>query len=181
MNSRMVTSGGHDRDPVLSPDGRRIVFLRANARPAKDCAPDGSDGKPVELWSVNSDGSGALKLLATHGGENVDGVICDFANMQFNSTGSLLYFETPAWATSGAIHVYDFKTGKERLFLPGNGLQVLSRCRDARYRDDVIATQHRYFVFSGSYDWAFLFTPSGKEVGPLGEGDFSSDLADSCG
>jgi hypothetical protein len=107
-------------------------------------------------------------------------VICDFANTQFNAMGTLLYFETPAWATSGAIHVLDMATGKERLFMPGNGVEVLATCKDKRYRDDVIVSQHRYFVFSGSYDWSFLFTPEGKEVGPLGDGDYSGDLADAC-
>ena len=181
LNGRTLTTGGHDSVPVLSPDGRLVVFLRANHTPAKDCAADGSDAKPVELWRVNSDGSGVRRLLTTHGATRPENAICDFANMQFNSIGALLYFETPAWATSGAIHVLDLATGKERLFLPGNGLQVLARCRNARYRDDVIAAQHRYFVFSGSYDWAFLFTPAGREVGPLGDGDYSTDLEDACG
>ena len=83
--------------------------------------------------------------------------------------------------TSGAIHVLDLATGKERLFLAGNGLKVLARCNNKKYRDDIIAGQHRYFVFSGSYDWDFLFTPDGKEVGPLGDGDHATDIADACG
>jgi hypothetical protein len=180
LDGRAITSSGHDSAPLLSPDGRVVVFLRATHRPAKDCAADASDGKPLELWRVNSDGNSARRLLATHGGPNPEAVVCDFANLQFNSAGSVLYFETPAWATSGAIHALDLATGKERLFLPGNGLIVLARCRDKRYRDNIITGQHRYFVFSGSYDWAFLFTPEGKEIGPLGDGDFSSDLKDAC-
>jgi hypothetical protein len=181
LNGRVLTSGGHDSAPVLAPDGKFVVFQRANHAPAKDCAADGSDGKPLELWRVNSDGSDGRRLLATHGGPKVESVICDFANAQFNSSSTLLYFETPAWATSGAVHVLDMATGKERLFVPGNGLRVLADCRDKRYRDDLIVGQHRYFVFSGSYDWAFLFTPAGKEVGPIGDGDYSTDLQDACG
>jgi hypothetical protein len=180
LNGRAITSSGRDSAPVLSPDGDVIVFVRANANPAKDCAADGSDGKALELWRVNSDGSRARRLLATHGGSNPAAVICDFANAQFNSSGARLYFETPAWATSGAIHMLDMATGKEHLFVPGNDAKVLAACKDERYRDDVIVSQHRYFVFSGSYDWSFLFTPAGKEVGPLGDGDFSSDLKDAC-
>jgi hypothetical protein len=181
FDDRRITSGGRDSDPVLSPDGHVIVFLRANHAPPKDCAADGSDGKAIELWRMNRDGSSARRLLATHGGPNPAAVICDFANPQFNSTGALLYFETPAWATSSAIHVLDMATGKERLFVPGNGATVLATCNDKRFRDDVIVSQHRYFVFSGSYDWSFLFTPEGKEVGPLGDGDYSTDLEDACG
>jgi hypothetical protein len=29
--------------------------------------------------------------------------------------------------------------------------------------------QHHYFVGGGSYDWYWLITPDGREVGPLGE------------
>ena len=29
--------------------------------------------------------------------------------------------------------------------------------------------QHRYFLGGGSLDWYWLFTPTGKEVSPVGE------------
>jgi hypothetical protein len=37
------------------------------------------------------------------------------------------------------------------------------------YRDHLLVQQHRYFLGGGSYDWFFLFTPGGKEVGVVGE------------
>ena len=180
LNGKPITLGPNDSDPVASPDGRSVVFLRHVAgKPIADCSATGDAIAPVELWEAN--GRAAHRLLALHGDSDVAKTVCAFDNVQFSFDGSRLYFETPAWATSGAIHVYEFKTGRERLFLPGNGLTVLARCRDARYRDDIIVSQHRYFVFSGSYDWSFLFTPAGKEVGPLGDGDFKTDLEDVCG
>src|ERR1700712_4593065 len=123
----------------------------------------------AELWTVGSDGKGARKLLGLRTALDVHNTLCAFNSTQFSSNGQLLYFETPAWATSGALHVYDFKTGKERFFLASNGAQVLNMCGDKKYRDDLIVSQHRYFVFAGSYDWLWLFSPDGKEIGPVGE------------
>ncbi|HXC57013.1 MAG TPA: hypothetical protein VNU97_17065 [Rhizomicrobium sp.] len=182
LNGKAVTSGGRDSDPVLSPDGRRVVFLRLGTGPAlNDCAADATTSRPLELWSIAADGSGAKRLLALRSDPDVKKTLCAFDNLQFSSNGRLLYFETPAWATSGAVHVYDFAAGRARFFLAGNGAVVLNACRDRRYRDDVIVSQHRYFVFSGSYDWDFLFTPAGVEVGPLGDGDHKTDIEDACG
>lgn len=182
LGGKTITHGGHDLDPVLSPDGKRLVFLRlGDGRPLEDCAPDAMTSKPLALWSINANGSGAKKLLALKSDADVRKTVCAFDSMQFSSNGQLLYFSTPAWATSGAIHVYDFRSGRERFFLAGNGLKVLSGCKNPKYRDDLIVEQHRYFVFSGSYDWSFLFTPAGKEVGPVGDGDYAIDLEDACG
>jgi hypothetical protein len=32
----------------------------------------------------------------------------------------------------------------------------------------LIVNQHRYFLGGGSYDWYWVFSPNGKEEGPLG-------------
>ncbi|HEY4944386.1 MAG TPA: hypothetical protein VII56_23360 [Rhizomicrobium sp.] len=182
LGGKTITHGGHDLDPVLSPDGKRLVFLRRTAgRPLEDCAADATTSKPLELWSINADGSGAKKLLALKSDADVRKTVCAFDSMQFSSNGQLLYFSAPAWATSGAIHVYDFRSGREHFLLAGDGLKVLSDCKNPKYRDDLIVGQHRYFLFEGSYDWTFVFTPAGKEVGPLGDGDYTSALADACG
>jgi hypothetical protein len=78
----------------------------------------------------------------------------------------LLYFVTPAWATSGAIHVVDTTNGEERYLFPGNDLKLV---KSGEYKDCLLVQQHRYFVGSGSYDWYWLLRTDGKEVGPVGE------------
>ena len=180
-NGQRLTNSGHDSEPVASPDGSVVVFLRATGKPAlQDCSAGGDQAKPVALWSVNSDGSNAHPLLQIHGGQDIRTVVCAFADKQFNSNGTLLYFSTPAWATSGAIHVLDMRSGQEHLFVDGDGLHVLAACRDPKYRDDIVISQHRYFVFSGSFDWSWLYTPAAREVGPLGDGDIAAAIADAC-
>lgn len=182
LEGRPVTTGGRDADPVLSPDGKRIVFSRSvPGRPLTDCSGAEEIAQRIELWTVGANGTGARRLLGLRPDKDMGKTICAFDNAQFSSDGRRLYFETPAWATSGAVHVYDFGSGKERLFKPGGGLKVLNRCKDRDYRDHLIIGQHRYFVFGGSYDWAYLFSPDGKEIGPLGDGDFTQALEDACG
>jgi hypothetical protein len=180
VDGKAVTSGGHDSDPVLSPDGIHIVFGRHAPAPTSamaDCLDDNNESpkETVSMWVVNADGTHATKLLQG-GADTPQGPLCDFSSKQFNSTGRLLYFQTQAWATSDAIHVFDMTTKTERRFVPGNSLLVLASCKDEHYRDYVAANQHRYFVFGGTYNWTFLFTPEGKEVGPVSDSDDLSSV-----
>lgn len=73
---------------------------------------------------------------------------------------------TPAYATSGAIHVVDTTNGKERFLMAGHGVEVIP---SGEYRDCLLIGQHRYFLGGGSFDWLWLFRPDGKEIGPVGE------------
>ena len=55
---------------------------------------------------------------------------------------------------------------------------MLAGCADPQYRDDIAVSQHRYFVFGGSYDWVWLFSPTGREIGPVGESEAA--IRDGC-
>lgn len=169
----VLTHSGHDRDPALTPDGKRVVFTREGppSKATEACALDGRPMASPSLWVVGSDGKGEKKLLTGHSADNPELGLCGFYNKQFSTNGARLYFDSPAWATSSAVHVLDMASGKEKYFLAGSLVRVLAGCRDARYRDDLIVSQHRYYVFAGSYDWTWLFTPQGKEVGPVGDED----------
>jgi hypothetical protein len=86
----------------------------------------------------------------------------------FSPNGRWVYFLSPAWATSTAVHAVDVASGQERFVAPGNSLNVLYR---GKYAGHLLVSQHRYFLGSGSYDWFWLIAPDGKEVGPVGETD----------
>jgi hypothetical protein len=53
-----------------------------------------------------------------------------------------------------------------RFIQPANELEVIT---SGEYQGYLALQQHRYFIGGGSYDWYWLFTPDGKEIGPLGE------------
>jgi hypothetical protein len=121
---------------------------------------------PTELWQVRVDGKEPSVLVRCHDSEKPESVIGAFENLQFSTDGKLLYFVTPAWATSGAVHVVDTTNRKERYLFPGNDLKVVT---SGEYKDCLLVQQHRYFIGGGSYDWFWLLKPDGKEVGPVGE------------
>ena len=162
-----LTRSGRDDDPALSPDGRFVVFTRAPAKSASDDT-DCKDGADT-LMRVNVDGSGEAVLLRSRASQKPERQLCGFTSKQFNSDGRSLYFFTPGWATSGALHVYDFKAKAERFVVAASGLFVLSACKN-EHKDRLAIQRHKYFVFGGSYDWYWLYDPkTNREIGPLGD------------
>jgi WD40-like Beta Propeller Repeat len=159
-----LTSSGRDSNPVLAPDGKWVVFIREVD--GKKIATGSDEVEPTELWQVRVDGKESSALVRCRASEKPESVIGAFENLQFSTNGKLLYFVTPAWATSGAVHVVDTTNGKERYLFPGNNLKVVS---SGEYKDCLLVQQHRYFIGGGSYDWFWLLRPDGKEVGPVGE------------
>jgi hypothetical protein len=174
-----LTKSEQDIDPVLSPDGAFVVFTRqGRAHIGKDENGDQScEGvpKPDELRQVNIDGTADKLLLRGREGKPNEQV-CRFTSKQFDSDGRRLYFLSPAWVTSGALHVYDLRRQESHFVMPANDVLVLSFCRN-EYKDDLAVAMHRYLVFGGSYDWYWLFDSSGKkEIGPLGEFENPGDV-----
>jgi len=159
-----LTSSGRDSNPVLAPDGKWVAFVRKVD--GKKIATGSDEVEPTELWQVRIDGKEPSLLVKCRDAEKVESVIGGFDNLQFSTNGKLLYFVTPAWATSGAVHVVDTTNRKERYCFPGGDLKVVPK---GEYKDCLIVQQHRYFIGGGSYDWYWLLKPDGKEVGPLGE------------
>lgn len=160
-----LTSSGRDSGPVLAPDGKWVVFVRkVDGKKIATGSVDEVD--PTELWQVRTDGKEATLLVKCREAEKMESVIAAFDNLQFSTNGKLVYFVTPAWATSGAVHVVDTTNRKERYLFPGSDVKTVP---SGEYKDCLLVLQHRYFVGGGSYDWYWLFRPDGKEVGPVGE------------
>jgi hypothetical protein len=167
-----LTSLKRDSEAVLSPDGAWVLYTRA-AKPVTeeseydDCT---SRSAPDELRRIKSDGSGDELLLTGEAGDAPEDALCGFQAKQFTSDGATLYFLSPAWTTSSALHAFDLTGRTARYVMPANDLLVLSWCTAEDLRDALIVQQHRYFRFGGSYDWYWLYDRSGvKEIGPVGE------------
>ena len=159
-----LTSSGRDSAPVLAPDGKWVAFVRKVD--GKKVATGSDEEEPTELWQVRTDGKEPSLLVKCRAADKMESVIGGFDSLQFSTNGKLLYFVTPAWATSGAVHVVDTTNRKERYLFPGNDLKVVPA---GEYKDCLLVQQHKYFVGGGSYNWFWLLRPDGKEVGPVGE------------
>jgi len=163
--AKQLTTSGRDSNPVLAADGRWIAFIRKVE--GKKIATGADEVDPSALWQIRTDGKESTLLVRCRASENkIESLIAGFEKLQFSSNGKLIYFITPAWATSGAVHVVDTTNRKEHFVCAGSDLKVVP---SGEYKDCILIQQHRYFIGGGSYDWYWLFRPDGTEVGPVGE------------
>ncbi|MEK7951777.1 TolB family protein [Luteolibacter soli] len=162
--TKTLTTSGKDTAPVLSTDGNWIVFIRATA--GKKIPTGSGEYDPQELWQIDAAGKEPVLLVKPRASNEMKEVISTFHNLQFSTDGRFVYFDTPAWTTSSAVHVVDTTNSKERFLVAGDGVKVIPR---GEYQDCLLLGQHRYFLGGGSYDWLWLFRPDGTEIGPVGE------------
>lgn len=175
-----LTDSGRDREPALHPGGEWVYFIRSfegrfdeekYIPPAGKQAPAGKMLQE-ELWRVRKTGAEA-QMLYRHdiAGPCPDAEhdIASIDNIQFSPDGKRVYFEATRGATASDLWVMD-EDGKNRRALGcANGTRIVQSSTAGDYRGFIVTSQHRYFVFGGSYDWYYLFTPGmEKEIGPIG-------------
>ena len=170
---RQLTRSGKDAGPALSPDGKWVAFTRIGNPASTGSQGDCKSGPQAdELRRIRVDGTGEELLVRGQEGKEPKQAICDFGRKQFTSDGRYIYFLSPAWAVSAALHRYDTRTKALTFVMDANDVLVLNDCKKPENRDNLVVNQHRYFVVAGSYDWYWLFDSSGKkEKGPVGEYD----------
>jgi predicted secreted protein len=91
-------------------------------------------------------------------------VVAAFKDLRFSSDGRLVYFTTPAWATSGAVHVVNTTNRTERFVCDGAIIKVISTAQG----DRLVVKKHKYDT-TGAYWQDFLVTPEGNELRPIGK------------
>jgi len=168
-HSMQLTDSGINSSPVLSPNGKWVVFIKQSdlilTKDAKCGSPNAVVGDHAsEIWIVNLNNMQKRLLVAPH--LNCNGpqsLIFDPHNFVFSPDSKTLYFITSAWVTSGAIHGVNVDGRNLRFVTDGNELQIINK---GRYKGDLIVNQHRYFDYhgGGSYDWDWLYTPTGKQI-----------------
>lgn len=162
--ARQLTSAGVDREPRLSPDGRRVAFIRGTPGDSVETAT--GYGETTELWTIRVDGSDARRWVRGRASDEPARALAQLRTPQWSPDGQRVYFQSSAWVTSGAVHALDLAAGTERFVAPGNSLEVVPR---GEFAGHLLVEQHRYFLAGGSYDWIWLLTPDGRAVDPVGE------------
>jgi hypothetical protein len=168
--AKRLTSSGLDSAPGLSYDNGLVAFVRRT--PGRVVAAGAGDVEAGQLWVIRTNGSGARLLVDGHDSKDPRGVLAELASPVFSPDGHSIYFRSEAWATSGAIHAVDLKDGKERFVTDGNSLAVVGA---GMYAGALIVSKHKYWLAGGSYDWLWLVSQTGKEIGPVGPEDVDID------
>lgn len=168
MRILQLTKDSKLTDLIKSPDGKWIVFVKkSNYTIPSNCFYFSQKGDQAdEIWILNTKEITTKLLVAPHFScGDVSNVIIDPHNLQFSPNSKTLYFETSAWVTSGAIHSVDVDGNHLRFVTDGSELRVV---QSGPYKDNIIVNQHRYRfrgdVPLGSYNWDWLFTPTGKQI-----------------
>jgi hypothetical protein len=150
-----------DNQIQTSPDGKWIVFVKPGYGPKIETA-SGDDVAPTELWQKGAQGKTETLLVKCRNSDEMALVTAGFWNLQFSTDGKLVYFSTPARATSPAIHVVDTTTCKEHFVIDG----WLDRVASTLDGDRLIVSRRAYDDI-GVYHDIFMVTPEGKLVGRL--------------
>jgi len=168
-----LTHAGRDANPTLSPDGRRVAFVRTQPGPVIWNAR--GDVEQQEIWIVGVDGRGARRLARNARKVGTATAFSAFYELQFSPGGHLLYFQTGCAMVHGCLHSIDLRSGKTRLVSGNvNGAEVL---RSGRYAGHLLVQAHQYCTGDdppcGSYEEIWLITPEGKTVHDIGPGELA--------
>lgn len=165
-----LTSQGQAHSLVLSPDKKNIAFISTGSEMIPELCRNFADTHSTygnQIWIVDIEHKKERLLVKNNFACNKPmEMIITPHHLTFSPDSKTLYFLTHAWTTSNALHAVNIFDTQEHYLLPANSLAVV---KDGEYKGDLILNQHRYFIGGGSYDWYWLFTPDGKEIGPLGE------------
>jgi len=173
-----LTNAGSNHYPVLSPDGGRVLFTRKSKKEAMNPV-DGGDGfyDPEDVYSdqlwIMDINSRVEKMLVEdlpwpegYPAEKGTRFVPWIENAQFSVDGRSIYFMSPCWVTSSALYVVSADGGEAKFIEGSNYLKVIEH---GEYKGNLIISQHRYFLYGGSYDWCYIFSPEGKELAVLSE------------
>ncbi|MDD4963126.1 MAG: hypothetical protein PHI11_04300 [Gallionella sp.] len=158
---QQLTHLGQDSQPALSFDGKRIVFVRKQARSNPLIAED----QPNELWVMDATGGNARVLLSPHEDEDPYKNLTDFNHPLFSLDGAVVYFNCAAWVTSGAIHRVELSTQQTNFVTDGDSLDVVPA---GKYQGYLIVYKHKYRKSGGANDAYWLVSPLGKEIRRIG-------------
>ena len=152
---RQLTRLGLDSDPVVSPDGQKVAFIRVVGRATEEGVPDFTSLLIHDLRTgQTTEFSGAMN----NGRE-----IATFSNPVFSLDGGFVYVEVPEYATSNSVYQVNISTRAMRKVVDGNQTRVI---RTGRYRGYLLVWRHQYFDAPnyGSYEAAYVVRPDAKEM-----------------
>ncbi len=154
---------------AISPDHHwmALVESRENQKIPQSCDLLLADNNSIDqIWLYDLQNPSKLLLVPPNFDCDVPKkVIVSIDRIQFSLDSKKLYFETSAWAVSGALHSVNLDGSHLNYIAPSNNFYLISK---GLYAGDLVIDQHRYYIPLGSFDEYWAFTPEGKELGPIG-------------
>ncbi len=125
-----LTKMGRDSSPILSPDGRWVAFNREIEGKVRECSKDKEMWACAsnQLWILDMKTQSERLLLKPREDApelETENVIYQFNRKKFSPDSQTIYFITPAWTTSSAIHAVGIDGINERYVMHGYSFEVI--------------------------------------------------------
>jgi hypothetical protein len=168
QNPKRLTDSGKDHSPALSSDGSLIVFVRdlLGDRDYSDFSSDGPAKRVMQLWIAKAAGCESPKLVLDSPIQIMGRRFSGFYVPQFSTNTEYIYFLIQFAASSGAIVRLTRATGELVYLTDALDFSVIPA---GKYKDDLVAKQHRSKLGLGYYDWFYLLKPNGEQAGVIGQ------------
>ncbi len=155
-----VTGTGTASEPCLSPDRRRVAYVRAASGANIDTG--AGPAAPNQIWLLDTASGKTMRLAASQDSPDVPLILAGLNSPAFSADGREVFFLSAAWAVSDAVHAVSLATRRVRFVCDGNSFTVL---RQGRHRGMLLVEKHKYHSGEGgAYDALWLVTPSGREI-----------------
>ncbi len=149
---------------VTAPKGNMVYYIMGDRNPEE------GEGGGVAITSMNQKTGSKTTLLEERITDKPEENLFGFYDLKLSIDGKTLYFQTPAWATSSAIHSLDIENKKQSFVTDGSLICVIS---NGQYQDYLLIQQHRYFVHQGSYDHYYLYNKKGEKIGLVSDAEMN--------
>jgi hypothetical protein len=152
---RQITAAHTDGQPVLSPNGRTIAFIRIEGKSTTR-----GESDFMALWLADGPSGATRRLVGSSANNDPNLNLQSLNHPTFSLDGHFIYVLADAWATSAAVHQVDTDTGAERFVIDGNTDVVI---RTGPYRGCLLVSRHKYHPAPayGSYDPVDVVRPDG--------------------
>jgi hypothetical protein len=154
---------------AISPDRHWMALVESfkSEKIPDDCDADlTEDGAVDQIWLYDLETPRKSVLVSpSFTCDDPEIMIMSIDKLQFSLDSKTLYFETSAWAVSGALHAVDLDGRHLRYIAPSNDFSIIS---GGMFSGDLAIFQHRYLIpLIGDYQY-WAYTPEGKELGLIG-------------
>jgi hypothetical protein len=125
-----LTKTEKDSDPALSPNGKWVAFSREIEGKVKECSErnDHWACPSEQLWIIDLENMSERMLLEPRTDvppKRTKDVLYQFYGKEFSPDSQTIYFITPAWATSDAIHAVGIDGKYEHYVMHGYSYEVV--------------------------------------------------------